>query len=364
MKFKNVQIKEILDSPPTNSGLKKKDVFFKNDKGGLLPVYSASKDETAIFGWLPKNSKWKKYKNVLTWNKDGSAGIVFYRNNEFIPYEKVKILKIKTAYHGLLDYEYLRKVIELSLLSEGFNFGYKCSMERVLGMYVSIPMNGKGEYDIEKQKILVEKYKKIDDLKKDLKKTYEDFIKLDVEFKIKGKFKEFKIEELFEIKKGNAKYTRKYIINNSGEFPVFSSQTINDGIIGYINTYDFDTECLTWTTDGVYAGTIFYRNCKFNMSTHCGALILKKEYTHLIDLNYIYFYLKGNLKNYTVGDINKRLTVDLIKPVILEIPVNDRGEISLEKQKNIAKKYHLLRLIKLETSNKLLDVEKLSFTFQ
>ena len=36
-------------------------------------------------------------------------------------------------------------------------------------------------------------------------------------------------------------------------YPVYSSQTINDGEIGKIDTFDFDGEFVTWTTDGANA---------------------------------------------------------------------------------------------------------------
>ena len=43
--------------------------------------------------------------------------------------------------------------------------------------------------------------------------------------------------------------SKKYILEHAGIYPVYSSQTTNDGILGYIDTYDFDGEYLTWTTD-------------------------------------------------------------------------------------------------------------------
>lgn len=98
---------------------------------------------------------------------------------------------------------------------------------------------------------------------------------ISVEIKDNYKFKPYPIEKIFATEKGLSKYTNEYIKKNKGSYPVYSSQTVNEGIIGYINTYDYDTECLTWTTDGIYAGTVFYRNGKFSMTTHCGALLLK-----------------------------------------------------------------------------------------
>ena len=39
---------------------------------------------------------------------------------------------------------------------------------------------------------------------------------------------------------------------------------------GLIDRFAYDCDCLTWTTDGVYAGSIFIRRGKFSMTTHCG----------------------------------------------------------------------------------------------
>lgn len=56
------------------------------------------------------------------------------------------------------------------------------------------------------------------------------------------------------------------------EFPVYSSQTSNDGIMGYIDSFDFEGEYVTWTTDGANAGRVFHRTGKFNCTNVCGAL--------------------------------------------------------------------------------------------
>ena len=62
------------------------------------------------------------------------------------------------------------------------------------------------------------------------------------------------------------------IQNYPGIYPVYSSQTFNNGIMGSINTYDFEGEYVTWTTDGANAGTVFYRTDKFNCTNVCGVL--------------------------------------------------------------------------------------------
>lgn len=60
-------------------------------------------------------------------------------------------------------------------------------------------------------------------------------------------------------------------------YPVYSSQTFNNGVMGYIDTFDFDGEYITWTTDGANAGTVFYRNGKFNCTNVCGTIKLKSD---------------------------------------------------------------------------------------
>ena len=80
-----------------------------------------------------------------------------------------------------------------------------------------------------------------------------------------------KINEVCEISRGIV-ISKQDIIDNIGDFPVYSSQTENNGELGKINTYAYDGEYLTWTTDGANAGTVFYRTGKFNVTNVCGLL--------------------------------------------------------------------------------------------
>jgi restriction endonuclease S subunit len=365
MKFKIVPIATIFDSPSTNSGLKKKDVLLEQKSDDYIPVYSASKDEKYVFGWVHKDSNWKKYKNVLTWVKDGSSsGYVCYRTHFFVPYEKVKLLRLKPEFEKTVNYEYARKVIELKLLSMGYGWGFKCSMERVLETEIQIPINEFEEYDYSIQLELVKKYSLLDNLKRDIFNTFKEFSQLRFNFSSKVLTKPFLITDIFTPVKGNQKYTQDYIRNHIGDFPVYSSQTTDDGIIGYIDTYDYDEQCLTWTTDGIYAGTVFYRIGKFSMSTHCGALLLKKEFISSVDLNYVFLYLNTILKDFAIGEGNKRLTIDIINNVSIELPVNVEGGIDLSGQRIISQKYIKLYDTVKELNKYFKDINESIIEFQ
>lgn len=88
-----------------------------------------------------------------------------------------------------------------------------------------------------------------------------------------------KIRHLFHI--GRGRVIPKEELVEDGLYPVYSSQTKNDGIFGYLDTFDFDGDQLTWTTDGANAGTVFRRHGKHNCTNVCGTLKPKSNFTNL-----------------------------------------------------------------------------------
>jgi len=66
--------------------------------------------------------------------------------------------------------------------------------------------------------------------------------------------------------------SQDYLEAHPGEYPVYSSQSLNEGIFGLIDTYDFEGEYVTWTTDGAFAGTVFFRSGRFNCTNVCGTI--------------------------------------------------------------------------------------------
>ncbi len=92
-----------------------------------------------------------------------------------------------------------------------------------------------------------------------------------------------KVKHLFYI--GRGRVIAKIELENEG-YPVYSSQTKNNGVLGYISTYDYDRSQLTWTTDGANAGTVFLREGKYNCTNVCGTLMPKTEDNNLHFLKY------------------------------------------------------------------------------
>lgn len=84
-----------------------------------------------------------------------------------------------------------------------------------------------------------------------------------------------RVKFLFSI--GRGRVIAQTELLDDGKYPVYSSQTQDNGVLGYIDTYDFDCKQITWTTDGANAGTVFLREGKHNCTNVCGTLKPKDE---------------------------------------------------------------------------------------
>ena len=94
-------------------------------------------------------------------------------------------------------------------------------------------------------------------------------------------WEEKEVGELFQVTRGEVLsmlLTNKSFSQNT-PYPVYSSQTKNNGLAGYYSEYLFD-DAITWTTDGANAGDVNYRKGKFYCTNVCGVLINKDGYAN------------------------------------------------------------------------------------
>lgn len=125
------------------------------------------------------------------------------------------------------------------------------------------------------------------------------------------------IEELCEISRGKV-MSKEFIKSNVGEYPVYSSQTENNGELGKISTYDFDGEYLTWTTDGANAGSVFYRKGKFSVTNVCGLLDIKSR---IMIPKFLYYTLSIEAPKYVnAGMGNPKLMSNVMAKIRVAVP--------------------------------------------
>lgn len=126
-----------------------------------------------------------------------------------------------------------------------------------------------------------------------------------------------KLGEVANLVRGRV-ISKDYIRDFEGEYPVYSSQTANDGVLGSINSYMFDGEYLTWTTDGAYAGTIFRRKGKFSITNVCGLIDIT---CRNIKQDFLYFWLSKTAKDYVLeGMGNPKLMSNVASTILIPIP--------------------------------------------
>ena len=113
-------------------------------------------------------------------------------------------------------------------------------------------------------------------------------------------------------------YSKEYLRDNAGEYPVYSSQTANNGELGRISTYDYDGKYLTWTTDGAYAGTVFRREGRFSITNVCGLI---SNVDKALSIDFLYYWLNKVAKGYVYqGMGNPKLMSNVMETIEIPLP--------------------------------------------
>lgn len=167
--FKLLKIKEIFDLKLKTNSSKFTKTFIDKNKG-TIPVYSASKfPDTVDYGYVKDKLDGVKYfSDCLTWNIDGSIGRVYYRKGRFSLSEKVIPLVVLEDYQEKLDLLYLKYSIEKEFANHYFGFDNKAGKGKIQDIEIPIPINELGEFDIEKQKEMADKFKRLEEIKKNI----------------------------------------------------------------------------------------------------------------------------------------------------------------------------------------------------
>ena len=162
-------------------------------------------------------------------------------------------------------------------------------------------------------------------------------------FRFKGytdAWEQRKVGDIFKATRGYVLPVSETDYNFSDEkpYPVYSSQTKDNGLMGYYGDYLYEN-AITWTTDGANAGTVNYRHGKFYCTNVCGVLLSDDGYSNkmvaevLNTVAWKHVSLVGNPK--------------LMNNVMLEIKVNLPK--SIDEQKKIGD--YLTKLDNLITLN-------------
>ena len=146
------------------------------------------------------------------------------------------------------------------------------------------------------------------------------------------KWTTYKIQDIAEIGRGRVISSVEIDRQKHPLYPVYSSQTSNDGIMGYLDNYMFDGEYITWTTDGANAGTVFYRKGKFNCTNVCGTLKIQPRF----DCYFVSLVLQQATQKYVSSNLaNPKLMNNTMASIKIRMP-------NIETQKQLSEVFQAL----------------------
>lgn len=366
-KYRTIAIKEIFDlTITTNNSHFTKSFVAKNP--GNIPVFGATKSATEVsYGYVADNLEDIKYfTDCLTWNIDGSIGL-FNRGGRFSLSEKVIPLIVRPEFKDVLDLEYLRFIILAKVQQNPFTYTNKGGKTRLGELKIQIPIDQDMNFCLSAQKHIATLFLTYEEAKTELVLRRDFIQKLSVTIPHEHQTVQKKVSEIFDIYRGSGTYTKSYTVNHFGAYPVFSGNTF--GAFANINSYDYDTYCLTWAIDGL-AGYVMQHSTPFSATNHRGILIPKNEIVDMIDLSYIHYVIEPifrEAKKGRLGDNGQNeytsLPPFMIKDLLIPIPVNDDGEISISLQEKISQKYVLMNSCKNDVIQKLNAIISQKFSF-
>ncbi len=128
-----------------------------------------------------------------------------------------------------------------------------------------------------------------------------------------------KIKEIFKVTRGYVLAATKTTSRKDNEnlYPVYSSQTKDNGLMGYFSEYLYEN-AITWTTDGANAGTVNFRAGKFYCTNVCGVLLSDSGYANKMIAEALNRIAWRHVSK--VG--NPKLMNNVMSEIVLQLPLN------------------------------------------
>lgn len=156
------------------SNIISEEMLYNNYDEEGIQVYSSATENKGLMGTVKKTcfDSFNKQgmADELTWTTNGYAGVVFYRDTDYLYSEKCGRIVIRKEYKDLILPKYL-----LYLLNQ-VTYKYKTSESNngkldiihMSNIRIQIPVNKDGKIDVELQRKIIEQYERISYLKEKL----------------------------------------------------------------------------------------------------------------------------------------------------------------------------------------------------
>ena len=316
---------------------------YVHEHTGEYPLYSGN-----TFGPFAQIDSYDYNVPALTWAIDGLAGYMMIHRSPFSATNHRGILLLKDTN---IDLEYAKYTLEPIFRElkkgrqgdNGENEYTSLPPFMIQSVKFAVPVDHNGEPWLEKQKEIAAGYVTLEQTKEIVVEQIANLSQVSIvpncdEYAIEY----LPLSELFDTIKGKSKYTKKYGNLHSGPYPVYSASS--QGTLTHLDTYDYDGRYMTWSTNG-FAGTILILDGKFSINGDRGILVPKNGRQDL-DFDYMKFTLEPIFRELAKGrkgdngeDEFTKLYPSMLNDIMVPIPVDGEGNISLSLQKEIAQKF-------------------------
>ena len=316
---------------------------YVHEHTGEHPLYSGN-----TFGPFAQIDSYDYNVPALTWAIDGLAGYMMIHRSPFSATNHRGILLLKDTN---IDLEYAKYTLEPIFRElkkgrqgdNGENEYTSLPPFMIQSVKFAVPVDHDGEPWLDKQKEIAAGYVTLEQTKETVVEQIANLSQVSVvpncdEYAIEY----LPLSELFDTIKGKSKYTKKYGNLHSGPYPVYSASS--QGTLTHLDTYDYDGRYMTWSTNG-FAGTILILDGKFSINGDRGILVPKNGRQDL-DFDYMKFTLEPIFRELAKGrkgdngeDEFTKLYPSMLSSIMVPIPVDGEGNISLSLQKEIAQKF-------------------------
>lgn len=175
-------------------------------------------------------------------------------------------------------------------------------------------------------------------------------------------YQDFLISDIFHLApiKG---LTKSFINQNKGDIPVYGGK-INETPIGYIsdnlNQVKYFENCLAWNREGS-VGYVFWHKHKFTTNDHHRPMILKDNYTALVDLEYARHEIEKVLLSQGF-QWSQTASKEKVAQLTFRLPVKN-NQIDLKTQQEISQKYQKVEQMKSSIQEELSKIETMDIEY-
>jgi hypothetical protein len=153
-----------------------------------------------------------------------------------------------------------------------------------------------------------------------------------------SEFAEIAVGELFNAVSGKPKYTRSYVEEHPGPYPIYSASLAQ--AFGHVDEFDYQGHYLTWVMNG-YGGRVQEVTGRFGANRDRGVLV-PKDPDRVPDLTYLRFALESQLMAAALGRrVDGRLNEytkiypETAAGVLIRVPLTAKGKLAYRRMARI-----------------------------